>query len=355
MTRFNVGGRVLKTALAVTLAIYLGQLLGLESLTPAAIVALLTVQRTFYHSLVGSLSKLGSVLLGGVLGTVFGYLFGVTPLAYGLVTLLAIFLCLQLHWHENIILTTVTAITVIFSGVEQLEIYSLLHIAAALLGALTALTVNYFFTPNHMNEVIKRLSETDAELRRLIRIIIREIEEPGWDDVDFNEEVSCLREQVGEGLNVAGMLREEKRFVINRETPSDRFRQAFHIFNSQLDRLEDMHNLARRIPIVVPQAELVVKLFRIVKKIQHNQLRGKRTAYSILDRVIDSLDHRLDEMELPQTREEFVSRASLFHLYQEIKRYYRRTQKLPPALLMEKKPSKKKKRKEGAGKVSEVK
>ncbi|MEW5785948.1 MAG: aromatic acid exporter family protein, partial [Bacillota bacterium] len=65
MNRFHVGGRVFKTALAVTLAIFLAQQFGLERVTLAAIIALLTVQRTFFHSLVQSLVKLGSVLIGG--------------------------------------------------------------------------------------------------------------------------------------------------------------------------------------------------------------------------------------------------------------------------------------------------
>ncbi len=116
MNRFLVGGRVIKTALAVTIAIIIAQQLGLERVTLAAIVALLTVQRTFFHSLQQSLAKLGSVLLGGGLGATFSYVFGVSPLGYGLVTLAAIYICLQLHWQDHIILTAVTAITVIFSG-----------------------------------------------------------------------------------------------------------------------------------------------------------------------------------------------------------------------------------------------
>ncbi len=97
MNRYIVGGRVVKTALAVTLAITIAQQLGLERVTLAAIVALLTVQKTFYHSLLQSMAKLGSVLLGGVLGTAFSFMFGVSPLGYGLVTLAAIYICLQLR------------------------------------------------------------------------------------------------------------------------------------------------------------------------------------------------------------------------------------------------------------------
>lgn len=336
INRFHVGGRVLKTALAVTLAIYFTQLIGMERVTLAAIVALLTVQRTFYHSLLQSIGKLGSVFLGVILGTIFGYLFGVTPLAYGLVTLIMILLCLQLQWQDHIVLATVTAITVIFSGAADLKVYSLEQMLTALLGAASALVINYLFTPNHSQEVVNRLLKVETNLRQAIDFIIKEILEPGCDDTDFKEKVLLLQKEIAEGADVAKLLREEQRFMINRQTPSDRYRQAFHIFSSQLDRLEEMHKLARRMPVEVPQALPLVKLFRIVQAIQFNRLRGKRATYPIFEKAIENLDQRFAAMELPKSREEFISRASLFHLYQEIKRYYRRTQKIAAVISKEK-------------------
>ena len=50
MNRFPVGGRILKTVLAVTVSIFIAQQLGLERIALAGLVALLTVQRTFYRS-----------------------------------------------------------------------------------------------------------------------------------------------------------------------------------------------------------------------------------------------------------------------------------------------------------------
>ena len=68
MNRFRVGGRILKTVLAVTLAIFLAQQLGLQNVGLAAVLAVIAVQRTFYRSLVQGLSVVGTVSLGCVLG-----------------------------------------------------------------------------------------------------------------------------------------------------------------------------------------------------------------------------------------------------------------------------------------------
>jgi uncharacterized membrane protein YgaE (UPF0421/DUF939 family) len=331
--QYLVGGRVLKTAFAVTLSIILAQQLGFERVTLAAIVALLTVQRTFYYSLVQSLGKIGSVLLGGLLGTTFSYIFGVTPLGYGLVTLAAIYICLRLHWQDNIALTAVTAITVIFSSNGVPLSFSLEQIFTALLGAVCALGVNFLFTPNHRKEVIKLLGQVDLGLRNVIDFIMIEMLKPGSDDSNLQKEISALSRKIEYGLEVAKMLREEQRFIINRETDSDRYRQAFHISNSQLSRLIEMHNLAMRMPVQVPQAAPLVQLFRIVQKMQYRRITGKDRHYETVDRLMKKLEQSFAEMDLPKSREEFISRASLFHLFQEIKRYYHRMQKLPPGLL----------------------
>lgn len=329
MSRLHVGGRVMKTVLAVTLAIVIAQQLGLERVTLAAVVALVTVQRTFYHSLVQSLAKLGSVLLGAFLGTFFGYLFGISPLAYGLVTLFSILICLKLRWEEHIILTAVTAITIIFSGAASLEAYSLLQIVTALLGAVSALAINYLFTPNHKQEVIDRLLQADEGLRRLIDFLIMEVQNPGCDDHAFREEAAKLKKALEEGKDTAKLLQEEQRFIIKRETPSDRYRMSFNILASQLDRLDEIHQLARRMPVAVPQVTPLIKLLRVVQKVQAHKFQNKKSAYGKLERILENLDRYFTEMEMPCSREEFISRASIFHMFQEIKRYYYRTQMIP--------------------------
>ncbi|MDW7740202.1 MAG: aromatic acid exporter family protein [Bacillota bacterium] len=334
MNRYIIGGRVLKTVLAVTLAIYIAQYFELPRMILAALVALITVQKTFYHSLVQSLSKIGGVLLGGILGTTFSYFFGVSPLGYGLVTLVAIYICLQLRWQEHIVVTTVTAITIIFSGNEMpLLSYSIGQILTALIGAVCALTINYLFTPNHKKEVLKKIRQTEEGLSQAVNFIMLEMSEPGCDDTAFKELVLNLRLEIESGLETAKLFQEEQRFIINRETAADRYYQTFQIYSSQLKRLTEMHNLARRIPIKVPQAAPLIKFFRIVQAMQKRRLEGKKAHYKLVDHLLVKMEQSFEEMALPKSRKEFISRASLFHLLQEIKRYYNRMQQIPSAVL----------------------
>ncbi len=64
MKWFRLGARLLKTTLAVILAVFIAQQVSLDgTIGLAAFVALVTVQRSFPHSLSQSVVTLGSVFL----------------------------------------------------------------------------------------------------------------------------------------------------------------------------------------------------------------------------------------------------------------------------------------------------
>ncbi|MBT9132587.1 MAG: hypothetical protein DDT33_01110 [Firmicutes bacterium] len=71
--------------LAVGLSVYAAQLLGIKRVSSAAIVAVVTIQRTIYRSLTQSAARLGGVLLGATLGALFGLWLGTFPVAFSLV------------------------------------------------------------------------------------------------------------------------------------------------------------------------------------------------------------------------------------------------------------------------------
>jgi len=327
--RFYVGGRILKSTLAVTMAIFFAQQLGLEDRVGlAALVALLTVQRTFYHSLMQSMATLGAVLIGGILGMSLGYFFGITPLAYGVAALVGILLCAKLRWYDQTILTTLTAIGTIFSGASSLGLHSLLQILTALMGGGFALLINYVFNPNYREELTRRLLQIEEDLSRLIDIIIKELQELGCSRDEFKEQAACLKKNIEEGIEIASLIRKEPRFISRRSRP-DRYYQVLQMFNLQLYRLEEMYRLARLMPMEMPQAARLARLLSIVRKIQQNKLRGKKTRYARIEYAMDNLDKLFTVLETACSRDEFVSRAALFMMLEELKRYYERTLKLP--------------------------
>lgn len=331
-TKFHVGGRIIKTSLAVGLSIFIVQSLGIERVSLAAIVAVVTVQRTFYRSLVQSAARMGSVLVGALLGTVFGLLLGATPISFGLVTMAVILVCLQLNWQDNIVVTAVVAIGIVSSQAGNLLIYSLYQSLSALIGAVVALSINMLFAPAYQMDVQQKLEEIEESLRELINCVSQEMLHPDHHADDFPERIHELQEKIKVGLAVSKLFREEQRFNLHKETQADRYREAFRLFDSQSERLLEIHKLARRMVMEVPQAVPIARLLQTVGKAQKRQLRGENMHIQLIDRAITDLELNFEHMELPITRAEFITRSSLVHMFREVKQYYRKTKNLPAVL-----------------------
>ena len=55
--------------------------------------------------------------------------------------------------------------------------------------------------------------------------------------------------------------------------------------------------------------------------------------YKIVNRLMKKLEQSFEEMEMSGSRDRYISRANLFYLFQEEKRYYRHMQEMPFAVL----------------------
>ncbi|MBS3885665.1 MAG: hypothetical protein KGZ56_01255 [Dethiobacter sp.] len=330
--KFHVGGRVLKTSLAVGLSVFVVQSLEFGDVTLAAIVAVVTIQRTFYRSLLQSAERLGSVLLGTMLGTLLALILGATPLSYSLVTLVVILACLRLNWQENVVVVTVVAIGVMASPAENLPLYSFEQFVSALIGAVVALGVNFMFAPSHQNAVLVKLVRLEILLQQMMDLVVEEILHIETRYEDLGEKAEDIRQEINLSLELAKLFREEQRFSILGEKLADEYQEIFHYFATQTERLLEMHYLAKHMINDMPQALPITRLLRILKQVQSRRLRGKNAHDRLLERVIENLDTSFAEMEMPKNRAEFLTRSALAHLYQEIKRYYQRTKRLPQVL-----------------------
>ncbi|MCL4462940.1 MAG: aromatic acid exporter family protein [Firmicutes bacterium] len=330
--KFHVGGRVLKTSLAVGLSVFVVQSLEFGDVTLAAIVAVVTIQRTFYRSLLQSAERLGSVLLGTMLGTLLALILGATPLSYSLVTLVVILACLRLNWQENVVVVTVVAIGVMASPAENLPLYSFEQFVSALIGAVVALGVNFMFAPSHQNAVLVKLASLEILLQQMMSLVAEEILRIESRYEDLEQKAENMMQEINLSLELSKLFREEQRFSILGEKLADEYQETFRYYATQSERLLEMHYLAKHMISDMPQAAPIARLLCILKQVQSRRLRGKNAHDRLLTRIIENLDASFEEMEMPKNRAEFLTRSALVHLYQEIKRYYQRTKRLPQVL-----------------------
>jgi Predicted membrane protein len=168
----TIGARVLKTGLAVAIALWIGQLIGLESPLIAAIASIFTIQPSIYRSWTQMLDQVQSNVLGAIIAIGAVWLIGNTPILVGLVCIGVILICIRLKAEDTIALTLVTVV-VIMEAHGQGWMIAWDRLAAILTGMVSAFAVNVAVAPpRHRTRFVKQVEDAQALLSRLLRTVI---------------------------------------------------------------------------------------------------------------------------------------------------------------------------------------
>lgn len=165
------GARMLKTGMAVTLALYIVLWFDLSSPVIAAVASIFAMQPTIYRSWRYLMDQLQTNTLGAVLAMLGGMLFSNEPIAVGLVCILVIMICLKLKMGETIGITLVTVIAVMEAS-GDFE-FALNRFALSLIGILSAFLINILiFPPKPKVQYEKQIRETFDQLSLLLRTAV---------------------------------------------------------------------------------------------------------------------------------------------------------------------------------------
>lgn len=165
------GARMLKTGLAVVLALYATSWLELSPPVIAAVASIFAMQPTIYRSWRYLMDQLQTNTLGAVLAMLGGMLFSNEPIAVGLVCILVIMICLKLKMGDTIGITLVTVVSVMEAS-GQWE-FALNRFGLSLIGIVSAFIINIaVFPPKPTVQYIHQIRETFDKLSLLLRTAI---------------------------------------------------------------------------------------------------------------------------------------------------------------------------------------
>ncbi|WP_438351709.1 FUSC family protein [Paenibacillus sp. FA6] len=139
------GARMLKTGIAVTLALYLSSWLQLSPPVIAAVAAIFAMQPSIYRSWRYFLDQIQTNTLGAVVAMLAGYYFSNEPIAVGLVCIVVIMICLKFKMGDTIGLTLVTVISVMEAS-GQWE-FALNRFSLSIIGIISAFLINILVMP----------------------------------------------------------------------------------------------------------------------------------------------------------------------------------------------------------------
>lgn len=144
----NIGPRIWKTGLAVTLTLWITAMLQLEHSHLAAVAAVIALQPTITDSLRKGWERIQATAIGVALAVLVLYLLGSDPALVGLTVVVTIVIAVRYNLTGSIGLATVTVV-VIMVGVGQTTVtYALQRIIILpFIGISVAVVINYVFSP----------------------------------------------------------------------------------------------------------------------------------------------------------------------------------------------------------------
>ncbi|HZG73949.1 MAG TPA: aromatic acid exporter family protein [Chondromyces sp.] len=187
----KLGARILKTGIAIVLALLVSQLLGLPSPVFAGIAAVFAVQPNIYRSYLTIIEQIQANIIGATLAIVFVLLFGNHILIVGLAAIIAIMVMLKLKLDKAIGLALVTLIAIMEVQNDDFIQFSLIRFSTIMLGVFSSFIVNLIFLPpkyetrlfHHIESVTEdtlkwiRLSSRNASDAHLLKKDIGKIKE----------------------------------------------------------------------------------------------------------------------------------------------------------------------------------
>lgn len=190
------GARMLKTGLAVTLALYASlwlQSIWLQTGSPviAAVAAIFAMQPSIYRSWKYLKEQIQTNTLGAILALLAGSVFSKEPFAIGLVCILVIMICLKIKMGDTIGITLVTVVAVMEAS-GQWE-FAINRFVMSLIGILAAFIINIaVFPPKPRVQFVAQVQSAFDRMSLLMRTAISD----EMKETVFRSEQQALQDEV---------------------------------------------------------------------------------------------------------------------------------------------------------------
>ncbi|MGH2319578.1 FUSC family protein [Planococcus sp. SE5232] len=189
----KLGARILKTGVAISMALFLANLLELPSPVFAGVAAIFAIQPSIYRSYLTLLDQIYGNLIGAAIAIIFVLTLGSNYLTIGTAAILAIVVMLKLKLENTVPLTLVTIIIIMDSHSADFLTFASLRISTVMLGILSAFAVNMIFLPpKYETRLFTSIHEVSEEVIRWIRVSIRHAS----DHASVKEDIDKLTEKL---------------------------------------------------------------------------------------------------------------------------------------------------------------
>ncbi|WP_178019438.1 aromatic acid exporter family protein [uncultured Paenibacillus sp.] len=303
-----MGFRVIKTAIATLMAIFIADFAGVAGANSAGLLAILGVDVTRKRSLASISARFFASILGLLLAFGVFYFLGFHTWVLAIYILIAFPLIARAGFKEGIVTSSVVVFRV-FGGAEISWHVLLTQVELLVIGLGSAMVVNFLYMPKTEDKLLDTRHEVDALFSRIFQEIAASLRDPYrlWD----GKELTDAARLVEEGHAIAKRAAENQMI-----SPNEAWTAYFIMRKEQLSRIEGMLELISQVYQRMPQGEFAAVLFdRLSVDVNQEEYTG------ITEQMLAELEEEFKKMELPSTREEFEIRSAILQLCRELSLY----------------------------------
>ncbi|GAA0362485.1 aromatic acid exporter family protein [Alkalibacterium iburiense] len=300
--------KTLKIVLSTSLSILIAQFLQLENPLAAGIIAILSVLDTKKESLMTASARILSTIVAFIIATIVFYFMGFTVLAFGVYLFIYVPVAYRFHLEDGI--APCSVLVTHFMIAESTSMYWQVNgLLLMTIGAIMAVGFNLWM-PSQKQVLDQKIEEIEEGMRTILHYL----------------SVQLLEKTENEQLN--NHIRQVHTLLINAEE------RALTEYNNQLlnkdnyyikyvrmrrNQLDIMKKMARDVCNIQLRIDQNARLAQVFEDISL-QFHETNTGIELLQNLA-LLYKEFRQSPLPQTRDEFESRAILFQLLNDIDRF----------------------------------
>ena len=297
----------LKIGIGASAAYFVAEALGLDFASSAGIITLLTLQTTKWETFRLSIRRLLTFFFTFGLCWTLYYVLHTSWIDYGIYLFFLVFLCEFLGWRSAISVNAVIATHFLSTHNFTME-FMMNELLLVVIGIAIAIVLNLFHINSaHEIGIIKSMRHVEHQMKQILIELSGYLKHKSmgqhvWDDI------VKLEDELGKFLDMAHEY-QNNTFVSHPEYYINYFRMR----REQCGALHNLHKEMRRISNLPKQAEIVSDY--ILNMCQHvTEMNDPQKQIAQLEEVTDNMKNQ----PLPETTEEFESRALLYHVLMEL-------------------------------------
>ncbi|KGX87683.1 hypothetical protein N781_11620 [Pontibacillus halophilus JSM 076056 = DSM 19796] len=255
----KVGARMLKTGLAVALALYVASLIGASSVF-AGVAALFSIQPSIYRSYQSIVEQVQANIIGALSAFIVVLTLGNDPFIIGFTMVIVIGVCIRFNLNENTILLALVAVIAIMETTDMPFLqFTGIRFTALMLGVFASFIVNLFFLPpKYETKLFQKLEKTTEEVLQWLRVTTRHMN----DRPSLNEEIDRLQQEIVTIDHTYSLYKEERNYFKKARYQKARklivFRRMTLTLKDSFDVLKSFSRLEKEMDRIPPEFRKVL-------------------------------------------------------------------------------------------------